>query len=197
MRLTDRLPTSVHGHAVYTDFRDWLRFEKMIRDNDLTEQEKTILMLDWYKTSAGTDMEQALDGLVWFYMCGDTGPQGTGDAVSDSRPQQVYDYDSDATMIYAAFRQAYGINLSTARLHWWEFRALLEHVPEGTRLAQVISIRSMDTSAMKGEERKHYEKLKRLCAIGAEPEYKPKTLKERDEDILKRIAKRGVAAGGV
>ena len=45
-------------------------------------------------------------------------------------------------MIRAAFRQAYGIDLYRDRLHWIEFRELLNAIPEGSRYSEVVGIRA-------------------------------------------------------
>ena len=55
---------------------------------------------------------------------------------------RVTDFVKDAGMIRAAFRQAYGIDLYRDRLHWIEFRELLNAIPEGSRYSEVVGIRA-------------------------------------------------------
>ena len=55
--------------------------------------------------------------------------------------QKVTDFIQDAPLIRAAFRQAYGIDLYSDRLHWIEFSELLNAIPEGSRYSEVIGIR--------------------------------------------------------
>ena len=55
---------------------------------------------------------------------------------------RVTDFVQDAGMIRAAFRQAYGIDLYRDRLHWLEFRELLNAIPEGSRYSEVVGIRA-------------------------------------------------------
>ena len=50
-------------------------------------------------------------------------------------------FSVDADRIIAAFWQAYGIDLTKERLHWWVFVALLANIPEDTRLMQVVNLR--------------------------------------------------------
>ena len=57
----------------------------------------------------------------------------------DSEP--VIDFQQDADLILAAFRQAYGIDLKKSGMHWCEFSALLKGIPRNTRLAEIIDIR--------------------------------------------------------
>ena len=57
---------------------------------------------------------------------------------------RLFDFAQDAPYIYAAFRQAYGIDLyrEHGRLHWWAFLALFQALPEDTRMREIISIRA-------------------------------------------------------
>ena len=61
----------------------------------------------------------------------------------DSGPR-VLDFRQDAGLILAAFRQAYRVDLfqEQGRMHWLEFLALLQNIPQGTRLAEVLEIRA-------------------------------------------------------
>lgn len=54
----------------------------------------------------------------------------------------TFSYWQDSRHLIAAFQQAYGIDLTKEDLHWWRFRALLEGLPDSTRLAQVMQIRA-------------------------------------------------------
>lgn len=69
-------------------------------------------------------------------------PSHTGDT---SGPQ-AFDFTQDAEYIYAAFRQAYGIDLKAerGRLDWREFLALFEALPDGTVMSEIMSIRLRD-----------------------------------------------------
>ena len=57
---------------------------------------------------------------------------------------RLIDFEVDAQEIYASFVQAYNINLFEAqgRLTWPEFIALLNGMPEGTAVSQLVEIRS-------------------------------------------------------
>ena len=56
--------------------------------------------------------------------------------------QKVTDFEQDAFMIRAAFKQAYGIDLYRDKLHWIAFSELLNAIPEGSRYSEVIGIRA-------------------------------------------------------
>lgn len=62
---------------------------------------------------------------------------------------RVFDFGQDGALIYAAFWQAYGVDLQAMRgkLHWFAFLALLEALPEDTRFSQIVDIRSRPVPA--------------------------------------------------
>ena len=67
----------------------------------------------------------------------------------------VLDFAIDADYIYAAFMEQYGIDLLTARLHWYSFNALL-HGLHDTELNNIINARLYKPSGRNDE----YEKTK-------------------------------------
>ena len=76
---------------------------------------------------------------------------GTG---SGDDEEKQFDFDQDAEFIFASFFQAYGINLferldidGQKPLHWFEFMALFKALPDDTRMAQIISIRTQKLPA--------------------------------------------------
>lgn len=81
---------------------------------------------------------------------------------------KITDFEQDAYMIRAAFKQAYGIDLWRDKLHWIEFSDLLNAIPEGSRYAEVIGIRARPIpSATKynSAEREWLIKAKANCAL--------------------------------
>ncbi|MFD1411520.1 Gp15 family bacteriophage protein [Lapidilactobacillus gannanensis] len=81
---------------------------------------------------------------------------------------KTYDSDFDAQMIYAAFKQAYGIDLidQQGKLHWYKYQALLNALPENTMFYQVRNIRNTNLSDIKDKEQRHtMAKLKEQVAL--------------------------------
>ena len=68
--------------------------------------------------------------------------------------------------IYAAFRQAYGIDLfqEQGKLQWWEFVALLGALPSDTRLSNIIDIRIRPVPAPNGRNQEQISALLKLKA---------------------------------
>lgn len=81
--------------------------------------------------------------------------------------KRVLSYEQDADMIFAGFWQAYGIDLFHARLHWWAFRALLANLPENTRMAEVIAIRTRPVPAPNKHNKEQRAALMRAKAAVA------------------------------
>jgi hypothetical protein len=82
--------------------------------------------------------------------------------------KKVTDFVQDAGLIRAAFRQEYGIDLYREKLHWIEFRELLNAIPEGNRYSEVIGIRVRpipSPTKWNGEERAWLIKAKADVAL--------------------------------
>ncbi len=67
-----------------------------------------------------------------------------GNPMPAKKVEPLIDLDQDAEYLYSSFIQAYGINLiqEQGKLHWFEFKALLNGLPENTIIKQIIHIRS-------------------------------------------------------
>ena len=70
--------------------------------------------------------------------------------------EPLIDLDQDAEYLYSSFVQAYGINLiqKQGELHWLEFKALLNGLPENTIIKQIIHIRSYEPGEHDSKEYK-------------------------------------------
>lgn len=94
---------------------------------------------------------------------------------------RVTDFVQDAGMIRAAFRQAYGIDLYRDRLHWLEFRELLNAIPEGSRYSEVVGIRARPmppATKWNAEERSWLLKAKADVALHLSDEEQEKKYSE-------------------
>lgn len=156
-----------YGNAIYTDFRNMLNLEAVF-DEDMDDN---IKMLFAIKLIYGNELPenmtvaQAINELQWFYSCGKF-----GDAAAENREdktQRIYDFQQDADYVLAAFLSAYNIDLTDERLkmHWWKFMALFVALPEDTQMSKRMYYRSVDTTKMKGSQKKEYERLKKSVAL--------------------------------
>lgn len=78
-----------------------------------------------------------------------------------SDDKKSMDLVQDAKYIYASFRQI-GINLfeEQGKMHWEEFQAILESLPDDTILPKIVQIRNWSPS--KGESEKEKERMREL-----------------------------------
>jgi len=82
-------------------------------------------------------------------------------AAQEERSGAQYSYTEDADYIYAAFMQAYGIDLidQQGKLHWAKFKALLNGLPNDTTFSNILQIRGWSPSQ---EKEKHTQRMHRL-----------------------------------
>jgi hypothetical protein len=82
--------------------------------------------------------------------------------------ERLTSFEQDAPMIRAAFRQVYGIDLFRDKLTWFEFKELLQNLPDGNRYEEVLGIRARPLPAptkYNAKEREWLMKAKAQCAL--------------------------------
>lgn len=59
---------------------------------------------------------------------------------------KMIDFDTDANEIYSSFMQTYGIDLheELGKMHWFKFIALLNGLPDNTRIREIMSYRGYE-----------------------------------------------------
>ena len=107
------------------------------------------------------------------------------------RGERVMDFSEDAERIFAAFWQAYGIDLTRDKLHWQAFRALLANLPSDTRMAEIISLRTQPLpkpTKYNAETRAALSRAKAQVALqGTGPDAAAKSVDALGAAILKLI----------
>lgn len=188
------LPETLEGVPIYADFRNMIRFSLILQDEHLSAAEKTCCGLQQlFGTLPPGDTAHAVELLLWFYHGGRTPQEEEGEAAParGRRPERAYDFAQDAGHIYAAFLQAYHVDLLAVDfLHWWAFLALLDDLPEDTALAKIIQWRTMDLSKVKDKElRAYYAQLKKRFSLEA-PLSRELSLEEITRRNLERVDRR-------
>jgi hypothetical protein len=135
MQLSKPLPHTVEyegvSYELNTDYRVWLRALDAL-------QEQGVLIYEVFKEIPPDDViPQIMPQIEAFISPPAELPRSRG-----TNSAEVLSFKHDGALIYAAFWQAYGINLTTAQLHWHEFKALLANIPDDTRLASVMGYRA-------------------------------------------------------
>lgn len=196
--LTDPLPETVDvggvGWPIDTDFRTSIRFELMMQQGGLSDQERSRRALELYYRQIPRDVRGAVDALIWFYRCGKEGPaQEAGDSTEGGESiKRVYDFDYDDGYIYAAFLGQYGIDLQRVKdLHWWAFRVLFWGLDETCEFVKIMGYRGMKIPAkMPKEQKAFYRKMKRIHALPM-----PKDEKEKQDAITEVLMDGGDLSG--
>lgn len=169
--LTDALPEVWYGRPIDPDFRHMVRLADAYAHGELDgEHPQTALAImdRFYRVPVPQQQTpDAYGSMADFFRAGEQA--AAGGSVPDDRPaaQPSFDYRCDAPYIVAAFQQAYGIDLTTAKLHWFRFRALFAALPEDTLMAKIINWRTMDLADYEGSMREHYAELKERFALPA------------------------------
>jgi len=152
-------------------------------DNELTPQEKQLVLLGNLYSVVPNDLTAALERANWFL---NGGKENTPDE-NPTSPVRVYSFAKDGNFIYAAFRQTHGIDLSTAKLHWWTFLALFMDLGQDTTFCQLTALRKrLKTGKASKEEQAAAHDMGEMIDI---PDIDDRTLseKEAENEFLSKV----------
>lgn len=164
---TERVTLDGVSYRMRASFRRVILMTELLRDNGIRTAAKTdralrlLLTARAYFRARGLDaaararlLSEILDRLA--DMSGGTAEGGKGGAIISMA--------RDGEMIYAAFLQCYGIDLTHkgGNIPWRDFLRLLGCVPQGTQLFEVMRIRAEDIPT---DNPKYAEQLIRLKRI--------------------------------
>lgn len=160
MRLQDRLPDGVTVDGKFYkldfDFRNVLRMIEELGRDDIIPEARSWRAVHCL-TKHPKNVDKVLDAVQKLLF--DEPPK---------KSEKVTDFEQDAGLIRAAFRQSYGIDLYRERLHWIEFTELLNAIPEGSRFSEVVGIRARplpSPTKWNAEEREWLMKAKANVAL--------------------------------
>lgn len=171
------------GLEMRTDFRESVKFELLMQDAEISEEDKIMLTLNlyFYDPETISDIERAIEDVLWFYRCGKPLKKSEGSKNEDIEEKQkrIYSYEFDDDYIYSAFMEQYGIDLNSIEyLHWWKFRALFNSLNEDTQFARIMGYRSTNLAKIKDKETKAmYKRMKKIYAL---PDMRSDEEKEAD-----------------
>lgn len=181
MKLQDRLPDGVtvdgRFYRLDFDFRNVLKMMEIMARDDLMPDAREYLALKCL-TRHPRNVSKVLAAVRALLF----------EKPPKADAKKVTDFVQDAGLIRAAFRQEYGIDLYREKLHWLEFRELLNAIPEGNRYSEVVGIRVRpipSPTKWNGEERAWLIKSKADVALDMSEE-------EREDKYQRDVA--GIAA---
>lgn len=169
---------------VNSDFRVFLLFEELIKSTEISEERKPYLAIQYFYPVIPPNLHEAINKMIWFYHCG---KKDQGEEETSAKTYEVsYSLKQDATLIYTAFQKEYGIDLTTDRLHWWKFIALLEPLVSGITFSEIVKCRAIKiTRDMSKEEVKYYRRMKKIYAIDYQGDIASKSKKPANYDDFK------------
>lgn len=187
--LEDGLPFEYEGIPLSANFRNMIQVDLVLHEQEWSETERTFAALNQLYEQIPEDINQAIRGLAWFFSRGQTSEED-GENAARHRSGKGFDYNQDANFIYAAFYATYHISLTTIKfLHWWEFLALFEALPETTLIKQIMYWRVADTSKMSKTEREHVLKMRKLFPL-KNREKEQLSVDELNAQTKERVARR-------
>lgn len=178
--LLDPLPTEWNGYQINTWFQIGIQISLILYDNGMNTYEKNAilaeLLFDDREHPQGEELAECIEWFVsgWFH----------DNPGSSKDKRRLVDYDIDQWRIYADFQQIYGIDLSTADMHWWTFCGLLWNMPyKYSSFLHVIEIRQKKiTAKMNKEEKKVIREAQRIYSL-EQPEKKKEYTPEEAQAI--------------
>lgn len=191
--LLEDLPDSYRGVLLRTSFRVGIQISDILDEVQGYEgsDEYSKALIDSFTLLYGVNLppaDIALDGLMWFMRGGkrdssefntkskeDKELQEDEVELDDSETDKVFsskrsgkatsfDFYYDSGKIYTAFLKAYHIDLNTASLHWFQFLYMMDDLGECI-LSKAIEYRTADIGKLKGQQRKHYLKMRKQFSI--------------------------------
>ncbi len=148
---------------IRTDFKVWIQFAKLAEENDMGTPDRLVQIIKLVYGYLPPRLDEAVSALLWFYGAGHKPKPGT---TKTDAQERIFDYEADAEYIYAAFLTQYNIDLSTASLHWWKFKALMSALDESTQFMKILGYRSVELSKIKDkEQRGFYRRMQKMYAL--------------------------------
>lgn len=170
--LESKLPVSVtiNGweYPIRSDFRTMIKFEQLMQDPAVTDQDRTWLALNLFYPEIPDDLDQAVEKMIWFYRCDkqDNLYMKRAKKKKSKKTDRIYDFEYDDDYIYAAFMAQYHMDLHRVKnLHWWKFRAMFNSLNEDTQFVKIMEYRAVELDKVPKEKRAFYKRMKMLYAL--------------------------------
>lgn len=170
--LVDVLPRTVEingaEYEIESNFRTYILFELLMQNTGLSDSEKATQALQLVYPVIPSDLNEAVDKMIWFYSCGKKWREKKASTVTGaSEVQRVYSFEHDDDYIFSAFLTQYGVDLQDIEyLHWWKFKAMFRTLSSDLEISKIMEYRSIDIDGnMSKEQSSFYRKMKELYAL--------------------------------
>lgn len=168
-------------YPINWDFRAGMQFDDIL-NSDMPEGDKLFWLLRLYYPKIPANLYEAVDQMLQFYRCGEKGQKEEKRERYQRRnsKEPAYSFSKDSAYIYAAFKEQYGIDLTTIeKLHWWKFMALFESLGEDTKMSRIMYYRKVNTSGMSKDKRAFVNEMRKLYRLDSDGDQM--TLKQRNQ----------------
>ncbi|MCH5349197.1 MAG: bacteriophage Gp15 family protein [Oscillospiraceae bacterium] len=168
-------------YEMRTDFREWMKFELLLNDEDICMQDKIYQLKEIVFPEIPEDI-QLWDFIMWFYHCGNVREESGGKNQTEKSRSRFYSFEHDLEYIYAAFLEIYGIDIfDVPYLHWWKFIALFKSLHD-CMFTDIVGYRSEKITSKTPDYRKKFlNTVKKRYAL-------PRSLSEQQKlDELKKM----------
>ena len=156
--ISDKQPETVNVsgclYAVNTDFKDWINFFILHEDSSISNDQKILKSLNLYKDDIPSDVLSAYKALQGFASCKGLHRNIENNKNTETSKVPVFSYLYDGAYICSDFLRYYGINLQTAKMHWYTFIALFDGLPQDAETKKRIAYRSIKPYEIKSDERR-------------------------------------------
>ncbi len=186
---TEKIPYVVtignKDYEINTDFRVWVEVDELFMSQKALSPDMLVRLfrLIFPGNTLPQNLSDTLSGILSFYACGENSKKKA--TQSSRNKKRVVSYTHDSGLIYAAFLAQYNIDLTTANLHWWKFRALFDGLNEDNKICTVIGYRSTDISQIKDKEKRKF--YKKMYAYYKLPD--TRSIDEIERDNIENMAK--------
>lgn len=165
--LLDRLPDDYKGYLIRSDFRIGIQISECLSDVDLSADERVLNALFLLFGNGCPDFDTAYSGLTWFLSCGGSSydDNATDSGNNDNNEKnETFSFEQDTKFIYSAFMRNFGIDLTSTKMHWFKFNALLNDLGDCS-LNNIIQIRSTKLKDIPRDKKSEFIRLKKKYEI--------------------------------
>lgn len=163
--LTSPLPDSItvdgKEYPINTDFRVWIKIEELL-GSSIPDTDKLIGIFSLaFINKIPPNGLGAIKGIMQFFS--PFAPSKSKEKQNSAPP--LFSFSYDGGFIYAAFLSQYGIDLTSATLHWWRFLALFTSL-NSCKFTDILRIRGLSLSSVNDPNQKsqlrHLKRIYRL-----------------------------------
>ncbi len=136
--LIDKFPTKIkienNIYDINYDVKNCIRIIEAYEDEDLTIQEKHLIMIKRLYKKIPSNIEQAIIKGIKFLNCGE-------EERSFKELPRLYSFNKDAKYIYSAMNQTHKVDLSLENIHWWKFCYYFLDLGKDTTFSNILNLR--------------------------------------------------------